>query len=516
MDRMFRGNGPGADAALCEARLVENGGAHARDRHMTVTRSPRFIGALAALLGLCACAADKAPAGEEDEVVDPGDGGGGGDGGDGSCDDDGDCGRGKICVEQACVAGDRNNSADEAEALRFGDGETFAEGTINPAGDRDWWVIEADGGEYIRVVTVVDGEDEDGPYDTVLRVERANGKPVTSANEFATGSGVSGVDAVAFAYLDAPGLYYVIVEDIGSAVDDEERPPEGSVDYVYSIALQEWGSALGEPDSAEAPSLIATLDTDRIWVSVGALIDAPGDVDHLALEVLLDGYDLFLDGNDDLSGSDLAPRLRLVDDAGQVFLAKDDVGPAGTAYFPGLPAGSYRVELSDAAGAGGPNHWLFLHAIAREAIDAYAFESEPNDSAPSADVVDQTELENSGGNLFTEGAVEGVADAGSDEDWFRFEADYEANWLVACANAGTYGATSTPRIEVYDELGELLAEGPASATGSPGALIENIELVPGTYHLRVVHPAEASGGPGDWYRALVYVASFEVGGYACP
>ena len=77
-------------------------------------------------------------------------------------------------------------------------------------------------------------------------------------------------------------------------------------------------------------------------------------------------------------------------------------------------------------------------------------------------------------------------------------------------------STSTPRIEVYDELGELLAEGPASATGSPGALIENIELVPGTYHLRVVHPAEATGGPGDWYRALVYVASFEVGGYACP
>ena len=59
-------------------------------------------------------------------------------------------------------------------------------------------------------------------------------------------------------------------------------------------------------------------------------------------------------------------------------------------------------------------------------------------------MVDQTELENSGGNLFTEGAVEGVADAGSDEDWFRFEADYDANWLVVCTNAGTYGATSTP------------------------------------------------------------------------
>ena len=169
MDLMFRRSGAPPGPALCRTPLGENGRADDTERHLTVTRAPRGSGALALLLGLAACAADKAPAGEDDEVVDPGDGGGGGGEGDGTCDDDSDCGRGKICVEQACVAGDRNNSADEAEALRFGDGETFSEGTINPAGDRDWWVIEADGGEYIRVITVVDGEDDDGPYDTVLR-----------------------------------------------------------------------------------------------------------------------------------------------------------------------------------------------------------------------------------------------------------------------------------------------------------------------------------------------------------
>lgn len=494
-----------------------------RPRHPEFTQ-PRAAGArrapgallLTALLGLSACGQDSAPdakyEGETDGAA--GDGGDGGVGG--PCEDDDGCPNGQICEEQECVAGDRNNSAAEAEALRFGDDDDFSEGTINPAGDVDYFVFEADGGEYVRISTVVEGEDDDDARDTVIRLERANGKPVTSANEFATGSGVTGVDAVMFAYLDEPGLYYVIVEDVGTAIESEDRPPEGSASYRYALNLQEWSAVIAEPDAAESPSLLLNLDADRSWSSIGALIDAPDDADHLGLEVFLDGYDLYLDGNDDLQGSELDPRVRLIDSRGQVWMDKRGLGVSGTGYVPALPAGSYRVEMSDGGGGGGPNHWMFLHTIAREAITGFEPEREGNDSLPAAGVLVQEELENSGGNLFTQARLQGAADGPNDEDWFRFEADYEANWLVSCSNGALYGALSNPALEITDAAGEPVASASPDPSRSPNAVVENIELPPGTYYLRMVHPDGASGGPGEWYRTTVYVASFEVGGYSCP
>ena len=469
-------------------------------------------------IGLSACGQDTpSDVKYEGESADGGEGDGG-DGGatGGPCESDDECPSGQICEEQACVAGDRNNSAAEAEALRFGDDEDFSAGTINPAGDVDYFVFEADGGEYIRINTVVEGEDDDESRNTVLRLERANGKPMTSADEFATGTGVTGVDAVMFAYIDEPGLYYVIVEDIGTAIPSDERPPEGSASYRYQLSLQEWPTAFAESDSAEAPSLLLNLDAERLWTSIGALMEAPGDVDHLGVEVILDGYDLFLDGNEDLRGSELNPRVRLIDSAGQVWMDKAGLGVLGTGYVPRVPAGTYRVELSDQDGGGSGNHWMFLHTIAREAITDFEVEREGNDSLPAAAALTQEELENSGGNLFTQARLEGAADGPADEDWFRFEADYEANWLVACSNGALYGALSNPALEIYDAGGERVAAADPDPSRSPNAVLENLELSPGTYYLRMVHPAEAEGGPGEWYRTNVYVASFEVGGYSCP
>ena len=504
-----------AGAAGCAARHAE----FTQTRAAALGSAPRPAALwLALTLGLSACEQDTIPDGKSDEPADGGSDGSDGGSAGGPCSDDDECPSGQICEDEVCVGGDRNNSVDEAESLRFGDAEDFTSGTINPAGDVDYFVFEADGGEYIRIATVVEGEDdaEDGSRDTVIRLERANGKPVTSANEFATGTGVTGVDAVMFAYLDEPGLYYVIVEDIGTAIESEDRPPEGGADYRYALSLQLWGSSFAEPDAADSPSLILNLESERVWTSIGALLDEPGDQDHLALELGLDGYDLFLDGNDDLRGSDATPRLRLIDSRGQVWLDKRAFGVAGTGYAPRLPAGSYRVELSDVAEAGGRNHWMFLHTIAREAISDYALEREGNDSLPAAEVLEQEELENSGGNLFTQAKYEGQADGSLDEDWLRFEVDYASSWLVACSNGAVYGALSNPAMELYDASGELIVGAEPTPDASPNALLENVTLTPGTYYLRMAHPEGATGGPGEWYRTVVYVASFEVGGYACP
>jgi hypothetical protein len=59
-------------------------------------------------------------------------------------------------------------------------------------------------------------------------------------------------------------------------------------------------------------------------------------------------------------------------------------------------------------------------------------------------------------------------------------------------------------------------DGSTDSATYPTATLANIDVPTGTYHLRVAHPEGVGGGAGDWYRALVYVASFNVTDYDCP
>lgn len=119
------------------------------------------------------------------------------------CTSDDACGDGRICEEETCVDGDRNNSVDEAEALLWSDPVT---GTLNPANDVDYYVFTADGGEYVWISTTVD-TDATPDANTFVTIRDPAGKVVTSADGYATGTSVTGVDAVAFAFLAEAGTY---------------------------------------------------------------------------------------------------------------------------------------------------------------------------------------------------------------------------------------------------------------------------------------------------------------------
>ncbi|MEC8422815.1 MAG: hypothetical protein VX000_03495 [Myxococcota bacterium] len=134
----------------------------------------------------------------------------------------------------------------------------------------------------------------------------------------------------------------------------------------------------------------------------------------------------------------------------------------------------------------------------------------------SANAMAQEEFENSGGNLFTRGQLQGNADDAEDEDWFRFSVDYGEAWIVACLNSSVYGSTMAPDIEIYGGGGELLGSATGSENTDPTTLIENLVATPGDYYLRIIPAVDVTGGAADWYRLNLFVASFEVGGYACP
>ena len=120
----------------------------------------------------------------------------------GGCETDTSCDRGEICEASVCEVGDRDNSFEEASIIRLN--EEVA-GTIEPAGDVDFYVYESTGPEWIRVQTTNSG-DPINSLDTVLQVFATNGAEHAVADNFATGR-VNTFDSVAIVYLPTCLLY---------------------------------------------------------------------------------------------------------------------------------------------------------------------------------------------------------------------------------------------------------------------------------------------------------------------
>lgn len=473
-----------------------------------------------ARLGVCGviffsagCTGDVPPESSKDGAGDGGgDGGGGDDGGaDGPCVEDTQCAGYEICDGGECVDGDRNNAVEEAESILWDDTRT---GYVNPENDVDYYTFDADGGEFVRISVTIPEDFE--ASDSVLELRKANGKVVTTADAYATETGVTGVDAVVFAYLDEAGTYTISVEDDGSAGRDDEGVTVGSKDYSYTLSLEQWNGHTDEEDDLGSPSALVVLEAERLWSSVGVVLEEEGDADYIQLEHAVDGASLYLDGNQDLTGSDASPRVRLLTESGVPLTDKVGVGPDEYALAPALASGTYIIEVSDADGGGSGNHWTMLHLISRVDTYVHTLDSEPNDSEVSANLIEQEEFENSGGNLFTRGQLQGDADDAEDEDWYRFSVDYGESWVVACLNSSSLGSTMAPDLEIYDSGGQLVESATGSELADPTTLIENLTATPGDYYLRVIPPIDVTGGPGAWYRLNLFVASFEVGGYACP
>ncbi len=428
------------------------------------------------------------------------------------CADDTDCGADQICEAEVCVDGDRNNAPDEATPILW---EETLSGVINPDGDIDYYRFEAEGGEYLRALTALVDDTED--YDTVLTIREANGKTVTSADAYATGTSVTGEDAVAFAYLAEAGTYTIAVEDIGTASGGVGY---GHPEYGYQLTLEEWGDATAETDDADAPRLNLDLSDERIWYSAGVLVGEAGDADYIGIAHIQDGDNLYVDGNEDISGSDLAPLVRLWDPAGNLLGEKANVGPDEYLFYPRLAEGDYVIEVTDAGGDGGANAWMYTHVIVRPDYDGYAFEAEaePNADAGTASTLPFTTYQNSNGDDYQQAQGLGWIDTDGDEDWFLVDETYTDGGLVLCLMSGFYGSTVAPTVAVYDGDGNLLASDAGSATAYPTANLDNVSNDGTPRYLRVTGDVS---GPGAWYRFYVYVASFDVadygdGGYGCP
>jgi len=486
-----------------------------------------FLLSLAVMFG---CAEDKSLGGDS--------GGAGSGGGDtppdpteDTCNDDEECSDWQICEEHDCVDGDRNNTSDEAVTLSE---EGATSGFINVPGDHDFYLLTATGGEFIRAsIQAHDEVAEGSPQpDLFLTLYAPDGSVVTSADDYANGGVVNNYDSVLYAYMQDGGDYILEVEDANPM---KEREAWGGSSYTYALEVYAWNQTTFGSSTFDEPIQFGEdgpLELQpNTWHVVGVVLEEAGDVDYVSIDYPFNDGTLYIDGVEDLSGSNANPWAALYTADELAVTQRDEVGPNGTLYHPLLDANSYVLAVADADGGGGDNHWfaVMLKGDERNTDDdgnPINVEIEPNDGGTMAHAVSMTDTVNTSGKPFSYGYGVGFADTPGDVDWYSIDVDGAdtdeagSQWLVVCMNSTRWGSSIAPDITVYaadgvTELGSAVGD----LDGDPNLAIENIELTsPGeTLYLQVDSGSDSAGTVDEWYILKAYVTSFEVtGGYSCP
>lgn len=432
------------------------------------------------------------------------------------CESDDECPNGTICEtvdgEADCVDGDRNNDPSEAIGMLW---EDTVEGVINPSGDTDYYSFSARGGEYVRIVTTSEFADAD----TVLVLRDDTGQVLTWSDDFPTGSAVSSLDSVIYAFLPYEGEYLISVEDYYAYMDPDNA--YGTRDYDYEINLSTWSQATQEPDIV-GESLEFELDGTNMWNSIGVVIDTDGDSDWIEIDYTAkdeDGNDakfLGIAGMVNLDGSDLNPVVKLYNESQELLAEIEGVGANGTLLYPDMSEGKYYIEIVDANNGGSITHWTYVFLIAR-ANTPYPLENSGNSSIENAQAVEMVPLSTDGGNDYTVGRQMGYLSGDGSADWFSVTHDQQLDdgQFIVCLNSSLHGSTAMPLVELFDETGNLLSEQTCDPDAEPNLAIvlDDVEL--GQVYLSV-SSEDATGVPSDWYQFLVYSTSFEASSYGCP
>ena len=431
------------------------------------------------------------------------------------CEVDSDCPVGTICDEfegeMDCVDGDRNNSLDEAEHLLW---EDIIEETINPAGDMDYFTFTARGGEYIRIATTSEFEDAD----TVVTLRDSTGQVVTWSDDFPTGTTVTSLDSVIYAYLPYEGDYLISVEDYYAYMDPNEG--YGSPNYEYSLELSKWSQATQEPDSPSEGAFELNLDGTNMWNSIGVHIGEDGDSDWVKINYSAkdeDGNDskfLTIAGVQSLDGSNLTPHVKLYNEDQELVAEKSSVGSEGQILFPDMSEGTYFIEITDAGSSGSEAHWTYIFLLSR-ANSPYPLDIEPNNSDLESNSIEMVPLQTDSESEYTVGRQMGYFSDSNDTDWFQFPHDYEDGQTIICLNSQLHGSNAEPTVDIFDSNGELLSENTCDPDGDPNlsAVLDGVDV--GTIIFSVT-PTSENVGLSDWYQMLVYSTSFDATSFSCP
>ncbi|MBT3217707.1 MAG: hypothetical protein HN348_01340 [Proteobacteria bacterium] len=367
-----------------------------------------------------------------------------------ACEDDLECYDNEICEDGDCIDGDRDNSYSEATIIRQGE---VGEGVIFPDQDVDYFVYTADDAQWVRIDTRVNVEDcseepssADHDYetelDTVVTIRNTSGTIHAWADNTATGRFL-GYDSVLFAYLPAAGDWYITVEDLSTFEQSGEGIKSGE-DFFYCLEVKDFTGDTRETDDADNPSWEDTLDDNYIYIA-GVLVDEPGDIDYLEVE-LQNPVALSIVGFEDLPGSDAVSRVSLFEPGGDLISTKDNVGPDGYQTYYDTEASTYLIEATDAFGGGGDDYWYVLFF---QTFDSSGeVETEPNPLNNPMDV-ETTEKKTSSGSVYESAFIWGALKEEDDEDAFVIALEPKDYFSIRCSTDSS-GSLASIAAEILD------------------------------------------------------------------
>ncbi len=416
----------------------------------------------------------------------------------GTCVTDDDCGDRSICEDDACREGDRNDTVEAAEPLFW---EETVGGEINPAGDVDWFAVEADGGEFVRISVVT--EELEGGLDSVLSVYDSAGHRVVWEDEHPAGN-VSSADSMCFAYFAEAGTYYLKVEDAGTFYGES---PVGGSGEAYTLELTRWNSVGVEPDSAQSVGLDFGSVTTNVLYSMPVLVSEAGDTDWAAFDLPAAATPIYVVALTHAEESDLVPRVTMRNRDGDDVLAITEPSSTAPGVLPDPEGTAYVVGATDASGGGGADHWTWLFLVLRDPGDGYPRGVEPDDTLEEANVLTLTDEEPDSGAYWT-AFGQGRVSTGSDVDLYAFDVSFEGAYVNVFVGAQELGSLLVPRIEVLDATGATIDV----AESTVGTDVDALDLGPyasGRHYFRVTAGAESTGdgGEGSFYLFGLYVTS---------
>ena len=223
--------------------------------------------------------------------------------------------------------------------------------------------------------------------------------------------------------------------------------------------------------------------------TAGGILDPTGDADYIRVPVE-EGQALRVYGFPNSGSLGTAQVTVLLPDGVTEIATYEGLGWATDqrALVPVLETDDYYLRVREADGRGGFDYWYYLHAAKNDAADGAPAESEPNDLAEDAD--DITELDALWARIHPAGDV----------DQYVFEATGDER-LTLRAVRTEHGETTALDLALLDPDGNDVA----SDTGNGGeddSLVELLELVEGTYTLRVAEQNPDAGDQANRFYAL--------------
>ena len=342
------------------------------------------------------------------------------------------------------------DASTDAQVSAEGD---YREGMLAPAGDRDWYRIELQEGQGIRVgLTTAEGM-ADALGDPYLVIYDGQGTEVLRDDD-----GGEGLNAWAEFVAPTAGAYFI--EARGFVEDAVGR-------YALTVLAGEVGDS---PDGAE-------------YVQPGyegrmSMIGAPGDVDWFVIEAI-EGrpYRFTVEGFDDGTGSLLAdPLLVLYDQQGQEIARDDDGGMGLNPYLTHIPV------------TGGP-YFLAVSSYDGQSTGRYAIRAVDTDVPGHAYTDDM--LDQAGDERVSRIDIEG------DLDSFRVELEAGVTYTITVNGHGER-PLADPFVAVLTEDNTVLASDDDSGPGLDARLRFTPENS-GSYFIQ----ASGLGGSIGWYQVTI-------------